>query len=492
MAQSFSSGPASLPAKGKQPTRGPTNRWSVTRALERDPLPFLLEMTSRYGDVVRLPQLPLGDMYLINHPDGIRQVLQDHAPNYRRDPHENRLFERFVGQSILSTDGELWMRLRRLEQPAFSKQHVVAVTGHMVEAIGGALETWPARSGAAESLDLIPAVTSLTLAVLAKTLYSLALSSEEVSTIATSLKTINAYALALFLYPFLPYLGPLSARNRRARSAQHALDDVVLHLIQQRRTLLEQAAPPNSPGDQQRESTSAPPPSHSANHPTPVPEDLLTFLLQRQEEDGTPAFSNPAIRNETLSLLIAGHENATSLLCWAWYLLSTHPEVCERLHDEVSRVLCGRAPTAGDLPKLPYTRQVLEEALRLYPPAWLFPRQAIAADTIGGYLIPKGATVLLCPYTTHHHPAFWPDPEVFDPERFSARAVNERPRYCHYPFGGGQHQCLGATFAMQEAHLALAMMAQRYRFTLEPGFSLHADARVTLRPRELPMRLSLR
>jgi cytochrome P450 len=218
-------------------------------------------------------------------------------------------------------------------------------------------------------------------------------------------------------------------------------------------------------------------------------QDLLSFLLLLRDEDGQPAFTDAQIRNETLSLLIAGHENATSLLCWTWYLLAQHPAVAERVFSEVATQLQGRTPTLTDLPQLPYIRMVLEESLRLYPPAWSFPRRALAADVIGGYAIPAGAAVLLSPYTTHRHPDFWRDPEVFDPERFSEAAEANRPRYAHFPFGGGQHQCMGATFAMMEAHLVMAMLAQRYRLELVPGFTVHPEPLVTLRPQELSMRL---
>ncbi len=409
---------------------------------------------------MRLPLIG-GATYLINHPDGVRHVLQDQATNYGKDPHENNIFIRFVGKSILTTEGDVWLRLRRLEQPAFHRHHILAVGAPMVETVQSYLDTWQDEAEQGNLIDMVPAMTTLALRVLGRAIFSLNLE-HDTQTIAAALKVIGAYALALFYRPWLPYFGPLARRNRRRAAAQRALDQVVFRLIEERRAKLNPLQPQT---------------------------DLLTFFVQLRDDDGRPEFTDAEIRNETLSLLIAGHENASSLLCWTWYLLAQHPAVAARVYSEVAGQLGGRTPTLDDLARLPYIRMVLEEALRLYPPAWSFPRRALADDVIGGYRIPAGATVLLCPYTTQRHPAFWRDPEVFDPERFSTAAEAGRPRYAHFPFGGGQHQCMGAPFAMMEAHLIVAMMAQRYRLELIPGVTVHPEPLVTLRPRALPMRL---
>lgn len=439
---------------------GPSSTRATTAAMQRDPLSFLLEMTRRYGDVVRLP-LVGGASYVINHPDGVRRVLQDHATNYGKDPRENSIFIRFVGHSILTTEGDAWRRLRHLEQPAFHRRHILAASAPMVETVQTYLDEWRGPAERGEVIDLVPAMTALVLRVLGKAIFSLDLE-EDTATIASAMKVVGAYALALYYHPLLPVFGPLAWRNRQWGRAQRALDEVVFRLIRKRRSQL------------------------GALNPQA---DLLSFFLLLRDEAGRPAFTDAEIRNETLSLLIAGHENATSLLCWTWYLLALHPEVAGRVFDEVATQLKGSLPTLDDLARLPYIRMVLEEALRLYPPAWSFPRRALAPDVIGGCRIPAGATVLLSPYTTHRHPAFWRDPEVFDPERFRQAEEAGRPRYAHFPFGGGQHQCMGATFAMMEAHLIVAMIAQRYRLEVMPGFSIRPEPLVTLRPHELPMRL---
>lgn len=439
---------------------GPTNKRATTQAMEEDPLNFLLEMTRRYGDVARLP-LTFGTTYLIHHPDGVRYVLQEHAANYGKEPHENAIFKRFVGLSVLTAEGDFWLRLRRLEQPAFGRQHVAQACGQMVEAIQAYLDEWPAAGGG-KVIDMVPAMKALTLRVLGKTIFSLDLS-DEANAIASAMQAINASALDLFYHPLLPYFGPFAASNRRRVAAQRILDAVVFKVIHERRAQL---------ADQQS-----------------CPEDSLTYLLQLRDEEGKPAFTDSQIRNETLSLLIAGHDNASSLLCWTWYLLAQHPNAAARLYQEIAETVGSRSPSLNDLDRLPYTRMVLEEALRLYPPAWSFPRRVMRDDTIGGYGIPAGSTVLLSPYTTHRNAAFWPDPEVFDPERFSAAEQTARPRYAHFPFGGGQHQCMGAIYAMIEAQFIVIMLAQRYHLETLPGFKPFPEPLVTLRPRELPMRV---
>ena len=440
---------------------GPTNRRLTTQAMEADPLSFLLEMTQRYGDVVRLP-LTFGTTYLIHHPDGVRHVLQEHAANYGKEPHENAIFKRFVGLSILTAEGDFWLRLRRLEQPAFGRQHVAQACGQMVEAIQSYLDESLLPAGSDEIIDMVPAMKALTLRVLGKTIFSLDLS-DDASAVGAAMQAINTSALDLFYHPFLPYVGPLAARNRRRAAAQRVLDGVVFKLIHERRAQL--------------------------TNQQSSPADSLTYLLQLRDEERKPAFTDSQIRNETLSLLIAGHDNASSLLCWTWYLLAQHPHAAARLYQEVAETVGDRVPSFSDLDRLPYTRMVLEEALRLYPPAWSFPRRVISDDVISGYAIPARSTVLLCPYTTHRHAAFWRDPDVFDPERFSEAAQAARPRYAHFPFGGGQHQCMGAIYAMIEAQFIVIMMAQRYRLETLPGFKPVPDPLVTLRPRALPIRV---
>lgn len=196
------------------------------------------------------------------------------------------------------------------------------------------------------------------------------------------------------------------------------------------------------------------------------------------------------MHDEVLTLLLAGYETTSNALSWTWYLLSQHPTAEECLHEELDMVLVGHLPSVDDLPRLAYTRMVIEESMRLYPPAWSFTRHVLADDEIGGYRIPKGSTIILSPYVTHRHPAFWENPEMFDPERFSAEHVAKRPRYAYFPFGGGPRLCIGSNFALMEAQLILATVLQRYRLRLVPDTIVEPNPLITLRPRHgLPMTL---
>jgi len=218
--------------------------------------------------------------------------------------------------------------------------------------------------------------------------------------------------------------------------------------------------------------------------------DLLSLLLSVRDEETGQGMNDKQVRDEVITLLVAGHETTSNLLTWTWYLLSQHPEVEQRVHAEVDKVLGGQLPAVEKLSELRYTHMVLEETLRLYPPAWIFSRKIIADDELGGYDIPKNGMILLSPYTTHRHPAFWEDPEEFDPERFTPERSAGRPHYAYFPFGGGPRMCIGSSFAMMEAQLILATIVQRYSLRLVPGHLVEPEALVTLRPKHgLPMLL---
>jgi cytochrome P450 len=245
-----------------------------------------------------------------------------------------------------------------------------------------------------------------------------------------------------------------AALRHQALTARKTLDRVVLAIINERR---------HQNGDQG---------------------DLLSLLLLAQDEETGERMNDTQLRDEVLTLLLAGHETTAVALTWIWFLLAQHPEVSHRLHHELAEVLGGRIPTIGDLPRLAYTRMVVDETLRLYPPVWYFGRKALATDEIGGYQLPAHATFYISPYTMHRHPGFWEHPETFDPERFTPERSADRPRYAYLPFGGGPRQCIGNTFALTEAHLIVAMLAQHYQLQLAPGHPVEVEGLITLRPRQ--------
>lgn len=443
------------PARRQVP--GPDRRTAFgnTLRLQRDPLHFLLDATRQYGDVVRLP-IGLSSFYLVNHPDGVKHVLQENNRGYDKHVFDYNILRRLLGQGLLTDDGESWLRQRRLVQPAFHRQRIAAFGTLMSTATLAMLERWQACGETDQPLDIAQEMMRLTLHVVGQALFGLDLSAES-DTVGQAFSIANRYLSEYVYMPFIPIFVP-TPRNRRFQAARRTLNQVVDGIIQKRR--------------QERQDTG----------------DLLSMLLRARDEETGQGMDDRLLRDNVLTLLLAGHETTSNALTWTWYLLSQHPDVEQRLRAELAQVLGERSPTAEDLPKLVYNQAVIEEAMRLYPPAWAVSRNAVQEDEIGGYRIPKGSVVILCPYTTHRHPAFWDEPERFDPERFLGEQVPARPRYAYFPFGGGPRQCIGNNFAMIEAQIILATVLQRYSLRLVPRAVVETQPLITLRPRYgLPM-----
>jgi cytochrome P450 len=462
MASTLTKCDASAPARRRVPP-GPRGLIQVNSArwLQRDPLGFLQTLAHDYGDVVRF-RFYLYPIHFINHPDVVKRVLQDHHRNYNKDVIDYRLLRRLGGNGLLVNDGTSWLRQRRLIQPAFHRQRIEAFGTLMTNATLSMLETWeqPARDG--EVLDVAEEMMRLTLRIVAQALFSSDINAA-IEPFGQAFRLLNGAFIQLFYQPwrFLP--GLPSSPWRRLQAARRTLNTVVAQLIAQRR---QQSVDKG---------------------------DLLSMLLLGQDEETAQGMDDRQISAEVLTLLLAGHETTALALTWTCYLLDAHPEVEQRLHECLTAELGGRVPTVDDLPHLPYLGMVLAEALRLYPPAWSFLRNAVAADTLGGYHIPKRGMVMISPYTLHRHPAFWEQPEVFDPERFTPERSASRPRFAYLPFGGGPRQCIGNTFALTEAQLVLAIVAQRYRLRVVPDHPIEAEPLITLRLRHgLRVRLERR
>lgn len=422
--------------------------------MQRDPLAFLTR-TRQYGNVVGM-RFVFRDTYLIYHPDSVKHVLQENNRNYNKDVLTYKLFRQFLGQGLVTNDGESWLHQRRLIQPAFHRKRLAAYGTLMTGATTALLERWQARAEGDAPLDVGEEMMRLTLSIVGQALFSVDLSNETGTVgpaVTTLVKLLGDYIFA----PFPPLSIPTS-RNRRMLAALGELDQVVESIIASRR--------------QQNIDTG----------------DLLSMLLLARDEETGQGMSDRQVRDEVMTLLNAGHETTANALVWTWYLLSQHPEVERRLYDELDQVLAGNLPTIEHLPDLKYTRMVIEESLRLYPPFCVFSRKAIADDELEGYHIPANSMILLSPYGTQHHPDFWPDPERFDPERFTPEREAARPHYAHFPFAGGPRLCIGSNFAMMEAQLVLATIAQRYQLRLAPGHPVEPQMKVTLRPKYgLPM-----
>jgi cytochrome P450 len=435
--------------------------WGVLPEARRDVLGLLLGAARQYGDVVRYRLGPMTS-HLISHPDGVRRVLQDHVDNYTKDHFSYRLVSRVAGNGLLTSQGSFWLRQRRLAQPAFHRQRISAMAEGMTRATAAMLERWAAPAARGEPVTMVEEMMRLTLTIVGEALFGASVG-DKVAVVGGAFNVLSEQTTTRFrtlrlLPPVLP-----TRYDREFRAASRALRGTVMDLITERR---------------QRDEDRG---------------DLLSMLMLARDEETGEAMTDEQLRDEVLTMLVAGHETTATTMSWVWALLEQHPHVEAKLHAELDAVLGGRLPTAGDVPRLGYTRMVVEEAMRLYPPAYVYSRAVKEDDVIGGFRIPGGTLLDLSPYVTHRHPDFWERPDEFLPERFSPEAAAQRPRYAYFPFSGGPRQCIGNGFAMMEAQLILATVAQRYRPRCVPGHVLTPEPLITLRPKGgLPMNLESR
>jgi cytochrome P450 len=442
----------------KRPPR-PHENWLIgsARAIQRDPLGFNVSMFQRYGNVAAVRFL-LWPTYMIFHPQDVKHVLQENHRNYSKDTYLIHFLRPLLGQGLFSNDGQSWLHQRRLMQPAFHRKQLATFGMLMTGATSSLLERWHNATTRDQPLDVAAEMMRLTLHIVGHALFSIDLS-DETGTVGQAFTALLT-SISDYIYQPVPPLNVPTPRNRRIRQSIRTLDGVVQEIITAHRRL--------------DAGTS----------------DLLSLLLLARDEETGEGMTDRQVRDEVMTLLLAGHETTSNALTWTWYLLSQHPDAESRLHAELEQVLGGSIPTVENLPRLPYTRMVLEEALRLYPPAVGFNRKALGDDEVGGYMVPANTLIWLSPYMTHRHPDFWEHPDVFDPERFSPERSAGRPHFAYFPFGGGPRLCIGSTFAMMEAQLILATVAQRYRLRLVPNHQVEPQVMLTLRPRHgLPMTL---
>lgn len=419
---------------------------------------FLLECSRRYGDLVGF-KVGRTQVYFINHPDLIRRVLQDNHHNYSKDTIQYNTLATITGRGLLTSDGEEWLRHRRMEQPAFARSRLARLDQVIAPALDAMLERWKSHP-ADEVLDIDREMMAVTLEIVGQALFSIDLR-RDAPRLTQAVLTALDHVIYRAQNPFAPPDWVPLPRNLSFRKALSQLDQTVYEILENRRRSGEQR------------------------------DDLLGMLIEaRDEESGGAALTDRQIRDEIITLLIAGHETVASALTWSWYLLAQHNEIWEQMRDEVSRLSADRPPCYADLERLPFTAAVFSEALRLYPPAWLITRKALGEDELGGQKIPAGSLIVISPYVIHRHPQFWEDAEAFLPQRFLHGRERAIPRYAYIPFGGGPRLCIGNNFAMIEGSLILAGVTQRYWLELAAESPIRVDPLVTLRPHHgLPMRL---
>lgn len=425
--------------------------WGVADEFQRDALNAFVKISQNYGDITRF-RSGFWYTYCVTHPDYVKHILQDNHLNYRKGIISDLFLKPLLGDGLLTSEGSFWLRQRRLMQPAFHRQRLAQFGTIMTDATQTLLARWQTWHSQGQGFDVAEEMMRLTLSIVGQTLFSADVSGTA-DAVGPALTVAQEHVNYRSTHVFsLPEKYP-TPRNLRFRRAVASLDHIVYGLIEERRRTGED------------------------------PGDLLSMLLNARDEQTGEGMSNQQLRDEVMTLFLAGHETTANALTWTWYLLAQHPQVADKLRAELAYVLAGRIPTVADLPALRYTTMVIEEAMRLYPPAWALSRDSLDWDEIGGYTIPPKSTINIIPYITHRHPDFWPNPETFDPERFSPERSAGRPRYAYFPFGGGPRQCIGSNFAMMEATLVLATIAQLYRVEVDPGHPIALDPLITLRPK---------
>jgi cytochrome P450 len=417
-----------------------------------------MQATREYGDLVGFRMGPKR-LYLLNHPNYFKYVLCDNPGNYHKGI---GLVDAkpLLGNGLLTSEGDLWASQRRLLQAAYRRERLDAFSLSMVETTLIMLNRWQAYAKRDQPLDIVQEMVRLTVKILGFTLLHTDLENKA-DMLAANLTVITRWAMlrmtALLRLPLnIPTRG-----NLRAKRALHQLDRLVEEIVSDR-----------------------------FQKDTDGYNDILSLLLSDKNGNGGQHEIDKQIRDEIMTLLLAGHETTAATLAWTWYLLSQHAEVERRLHQELDQVLSGRNPTLADLPHLVYTRMLIDEVLRLYPPIWAIPRKTIAEDRIGGFTIPAQSDLLLSVYSLHRHPDFWKKPHVCDPENFTVEQSAKRAPFSYLPFGAGPRSCLGSRFGLAEVILVVATIAQRYRFERVSQNTVEPEASLTLHPRHgIPMRL---
>ncbi len=418
-----------------------------------DRLGFLREMAA-YGDIAHMQTRGL-HFYLINHPELIQDVLVTHHRSFVKS-RALQVARRLLGDGLLTSEGELHLRQRRLMQPAFHRQRMAAYSQVMASYAEQTAERWQTLGNGA-AVDMAQEMMRLTLAIVGKALFDADVEGEAAEIGQALTEALHAVNRLLLPGGELAEKLPLPA-SQRAEQARQRLDATIYRIIAQRRASAEDRG------------------------------DLVSMLLAAQDEQG--GMSDVQVRDEAMTLFLAGHETTANALTWTWYLLSQNPAEERRLHKELDQMLAGRTPTLDDLPHLPYTRMVLSEAMRLYPPAYAIGRQVVEPYPVRDYVIEPGATIFISQYVMHRDPRYWFDFERFDPNRWTPEAQARRPKFSYFPFSAGPRVCIGEGFAWTEGLLALATLAQRWQARMVLGHPVQPEPLITLRPKH-GMRMTL-
>lgn len=422
---------------------------NIRRIQQQMPM-YLHEAGQKYGDLVLLGQGKFS-AYFINHPDAIQHVLQDNHKNYTKNTIQYNQLRKITGNGLLTNDGDTWLKHRRVLQPAFTRQRLMALIPLVNELMPPMVDRWKKAADTGELINVDQEMMELALEIVSRSMFGMGIAGESKKLTGAVITALD-HLIDRVRNPIqLPDPFPTRA-NLRNRKAMQTLDAVCYRIIR------------------------------NANNIQLNDENLLAMLLHAHQ-DSALDFGEAQTRDEVITILIAGHETVASALTWTWYLLSQNPAYFEKVAVEIQSVLGNRRPEEADYEKLVLTGQIFDEALRLYPPAWVISRRSIDADAVMGVDIPANALVIMSPYTIHRHSRFWKDADTFYPERFSAESEENHPKYAYIPFGGGPRLCIGYQFALIEARIILAHLLSQFRLKLPAGTQVHVDPLVTLRPR---------
>ena len=419
--------------------------------LIKNPFGFLMQARETYGDIYNL-NLGISKMLILNNPRQMQHIMVDNVQNYRKGGGMWDALRAMLGNGLVVSEGSFWMRQRRMMQPQFHRQRIAALTELMVSAIDEALDTWE-KSANGSNFNLSLAFSELTMKVITRTLFGAGLDQDEMNKVSKALDYAVNYILKAIVLSSLPKWMPAPGRKEFEKSIAQ-IDETVYRIIAS-----------------SRENRGA------ENH-------LMAMLLDMVDDETGEGMTDQQLRDEVTTLFLAGYETTSIALTWAFDFLAHNPEMMEKLRAEVDTVVgSDRLPAFADLPKMPYSRMILNETLRIRPSAWQLPRTAIEDDEIDGYHIPAGTNLIGLIYMCHYHPNEWDNPEVFDPERFQSEKSEKRHKFAYMPFGAGQRKCIGMDFALMEGQLALAMVAQRYTLTKTSETLAEPQLSSTLRPK---------
>jgi len=426
---------------------------SIMNALKfvKNPIPIIMESVRDYGDTFSFYMGGVQRAILSTNPDFNQHVLQKNNKNYQKSFVQTDLFARYVGNGLLTSTGDYWLRQRRLIQPGFHRKKIANLTDIINPVIENYFKGLDIKEG--KSIDIYVSMMELTFTIIAKSLFSTSVNEKDVNILSENISTVQKFLVKQIRQPYLNWWFNLSGQVKKHLEITSVSDQIIWDIINDRKKTKESY------------------------------DDLLDMLLASRYSDTGEGMTEKQLVDESVILFVAGHETTANAMAWISYLLSKNPKVVEKLRQEYKEHLAGKMPGFEDLKNLTYTKNVINEAMRLYPPAWITDRVALEDDEINGIEIPKGTMVMSFIYGAHRDPQYWTEPNKFIPERFDAENIKQKPSFSYFPFGGGPRLCIGNNFSMMEMQLILAYVIPHYDFELIPNQEIITQPLVTLRPK---------